>query len=141
MMVLPIRLVVTLVLFCMVERMVFHGYWRTSCDDQVVRLLEEIRDIQKQKRGVQSSQAAFVGLVGLFIFLGGTSLVSLLSWFFHGTVRHEAPVTRCQASPYRTVGSSVIFNVNYYDVMNIPLCKDDLGMSAPQQSEGCWISN
>ena len=27
--------------------MVFHGHWRTMSDDQVVRLLEEIRDIQK----------------------------------------------------------------------------------------------
>jgi hypothetical protein len=76
-------------------------------DDPVVTLLEEIRDIQKenaanyrvafqnqqeamaiQKRGVQRSKAAFVGLVVLFIFLGGTYLVSLLSWFFHGTLRH-----------------------------------------------------
>jgi hypothetical protein len=76
-------------------------------DDQVVRLLEEIRDIQKenaanckvalqnqpeataiQKRGVQRSKAAFVGLVVLFISLGGTYLVSLLSWFFNGTLRH-----------------------------------------------------
>jgi hypothetical protein len=31
----------------MVERMVFHGHWRTMSDDQVVKLLEEIRDIQK----------------------------------------------------------------------------------------------
>jgi hypothetical protein len=100
-------------------------------DDQVVRLLEEIRDVQKenaanykvalqnqqeamamQKRGVQRSKAAFVGLVGVFIFLGGTYLVSLLSWFFHGTLRHSAPAVRCQARPYRTVGSNVIFNVN-----------------------------
>jgi hypothetical protein len=41
-----------------------------------------------QKPGVQRSQAAFVGLVVLFIFLGGTYLVSLLSWFFNGTFRH-----------------------------------------------------
>jgi hypothetical protein len=91
----------------MVERMVFHGHWRTMSDDQVVRLLEEIRDIQKenaanykvalqnqqeamaiQKRGVRRSQAAFVGLVVLFIFLRGTYLVSLLSWFFNWTLRH-----------------------------------------------------
>jgi hypothetical protein len=91
----------------MVERMVFHGHWRTMSDDQVVGLLEEIRDIQKenaanykvalqnqqeamaiQKRGVRRSQAAFVGLVVLFIFLGGTYLVSLLSWFFNWTLRH-----------------------------------------------------
>jgi hypothetical protein len=76
-------------------------------DDPVVTLLEEIRDIQKenaanyrvafqnqqeamaiQKRGVQRSKAAFVGLVVLFIFLGGTYLVSLLSWFFNWTLRH-----------------------------------------------------
>ena len=87
--------------------MVFHGQWRTMSDDQVVRLLEEIRDIQKEnaanykvalqnqqeamairKRGVRRSQAAFVGLVVLFIFLGGTYLVSLLSWFFTWTLRH-----------------------------------------------------
>ena len=85
----------------------FHGQWRTMSDDQVVRLLEEIRDIQKEnaanykvalqnqqeamairKRGVRRSQAAFVGLVVLFIFLGGTYLVSLLSWFFTWTLRH-----------------------------------------------------
>jgi len=91
----------------MVERMVFHGHWRTMSDDQVVRLLEEIRDIQKenaanyrvalqnqqeavaiQKRAVQRSKAAFVGLVVLFIFLGGTYLVSPISWFFNWTLRH-----------------------------------------------------
>jgi hypothetical protein len=91
----------------MVERMVFHGHWRTMSDDQVVRLLEEIRDIQKenaanyrvalqnqqeavaiQKRAVQRSKAAFVGLVVLFIFLGGTYLVSLISWLFNWTLRH-----------------------------------------------------
>jgi hypothetical protein len=29
--------------------MLFHGQWRTMSDDPVVSLLEEIRDIQKQK--------------------------------------------------------------------------------------------
>jgi hypothetical protein len=86
----------------MVEHMVFDGHRRTMSDD-----LEEIRDIQKenaanykvalqnqqeamaiQKRGLPRSQAAFVGLVVLFIFLGGTYLVSLLSWFFNWTLRH-----------------------------------------------------
>jgi hypothetical protein len=76
-------------------------------DDEVVRLSEEIRDIQKEtaanyklglqnqqeamairKRGVQRSKAAFVGLVVLFIFPGGTHLVSLLPWLFHGRPRH-----------------------------------------------------
>ena len=69
----------TLGLFCKVERMVFHGQWRTVSDDQVVRLLEEIRETQKEnaantvalqnqqeamamsERGVQRSQAAFLG--------------------------------------------------------------------------------
>jgi hypothetical protein len=89
----------------MVERMVFHGHWRTMTDGQVVRLDQEIRDIQKenaanykvawqnqqeavaiQKRGGQRSQAAFVGLVVLCI--SRTYLVSLLSWFFNWTLRH-----------------------------------------------------
>ena len=41
-----------------------------------------------QKRGYTGSQAAFVGWVVLFTFLGGTYLVSLLSWFFNWTLRH-----------------------------------------------------
>lgn len=76
-------------------------------DDQVVRLLEEIRDIQRentanykvalqnqqesmatQKRAVQRSKAAFVGLVVLLMFLGGTYLLSIFSWFFSWTLRH-----------------------------------------------------
>ena len=76
-------------------------------DDQVVRLLEEIRDIQKEnaanykvalqnqqeamairKRGEQRSKAAFAGLAVLWIFPGGTHLVSLLSWLFHGRLQH-----------------------------------------------------
>jgi hypothetical protein len=32
----------------MVERMVFHRDWRTMSDDQVVRLLAQIRDIQRE---------------------------------------------------------------------------------------------
>ena len=40
-----------------------------------------------QKRGYTGSQAAFVGWVVLFTFLGGTYLVSLLSWFFNWTLR------------------------------------------------------
>jgi len=37
---------VTLVLFRMVERMVFHGHGRTMSDDQVVMLLEEHGDTE-----------------------------------------------------------------------------------------------
>ena len=58
-------------------------------DDQVVRLVEQTVTFRAmQKRGVQRSQAAFVGSDVLFIFLGGTYLVSLLSWFFNWTLRH-----------------------------------------------------
>jgi len=77
----------------MVERMVFHGHWRTMSDDQVVRLLEEIRDIQKenaanyrvalqnqqeavaiQKRAVQRSKARlWAWLCGLSSWEGPTS--------------------------------------------------------------------
>jgi hypothetical protein len=70
----------------MVERMVFHGHGRTMSDDQVVRLLEEHGDTEAV--GYTRSQAAFVGWVVLFTFLGGTYLVSLLSWFFNWTLRH-----------------------------------------------------
>jgi hypothetical protein len=76
-------------------------------DDQVVRLVEEVVTFRKRTQpttewlcrtnkkpwryrsgGYRGGEAAFVGLVGLFIFLGGTCLVSLLSWFFNGTLRH-----------------------------------------------------
>ena len=58
-------------------------------DDQVVRLLEEIVTFRAmQKRGVQRSQAAFVGSVVLFIFLGWAHLASPLSWFFNWNLRH-----------------------------------------------------
>ena len=130
-------------------------------DDQVVRLLEEIRDIQKenaadykvalqnqqeamaiQKRGGTKEQGSVCGL-GCVVYLPGRRLprVSPLpgsSMGRSGTKRRRFGVKQ---SPYRTVGSNVIFNLNYYGVMNIPLCKDDLSMSATQQSEGRWISN
>jgi hypothetical protein len=53
-----------------------------------VALQNQHEAVAIQKWGVQRSQAAFVGLVVLFIFLGGTYLVSLLSWFFNWTFRH-----------------------------------------------------
>jgi hypothetical protein len=94
----------------MVERLVFHNQGRTISDDRddrVVRLLEEIRDIQQenaanhrvalqnqqeamaiQKRAVQRSKAAFVGLVVSMILQGRTYLVSLLSWLFIWALLH-----------------------------------------------------
>jgi hypothetical protein len=75
-------------------------------DDQVVKLLEEIRDLQKenvahqklalenqqvalrnqqqsmavQGRAVQRSKILYVFVAGLFVFLGLTYIVPLFSW-------------------------------------------------------------
>jgi hypothetical protein len=87
--------------------MVFHGQWRTMSDDQVVGLLEEIRDIQKQNAAndtvaLQNQQEAMAmpggGCKGArrrlwarwycLSSLGGTYLASLLSWLFNWTLRH-----------------------------------------------------
>jgi len=77
-------------------------------DDQVVRLLEEIRAPQKenaanyrvalqnqqeakarQKRGIKGIQRSKAGFVGLFVYLSGRPYhASLLSWFFQWTLRH-----------------------------------------------------
>jgi len=69
-------------------------------DDQIIKLLEEIRDIQRensanykqslqnqqqaiaiQRGAVQRSKMGFVLLIVLFAFLGFTYFVPLLSWF------------------------------------------------------------
>lgn len=68
-------------------------------DDQAVKLLEEIRDLQKeflanqkvalqnqqdalaiQRRVVQRNKILYVALAGLFVFLGLSYVVPLLSW-------------------------------------------------------------
>jgi len=82
-------------------------------DDQIIKLLEEIRDIQRenaanykqtlqnqqqamqnqqqalaiQRSAVQRSKMGFVLLIVLFAFLGFTYFVPLLSWFLSWTIR------------------------------------------------------
>lgn len=83
-------------------------------DDQVVKLLEEIRDLQKeglanqkialqnqqtsvqnqlqsmavQKRAVQRSKIVYVLVAGLFLFIGLTFLVPLLTTILSLAFRH-----------------------------------------------------
>jgi hypothetical protein len=76
-------------------------------DDQTVKLLEEIRDLQKeflanqkvalqnqqesmaiQKRVVQRHKILYVALAGLFVFLGLSFVAPLLSWFVSLAFRH-----------------------------------------------------
>jgi len=75
-------------------------------DEQVVKLLEEIRDLQRenvanykvalqnqqeaialQKKAVQRSKVAFIGLLVLFLFLGLSYFVPILTWFFSWILR------------------------------------------------------
>jgi hypothetical protein len=75
-------------------------------DDQAVKLLEEIRDLQKeflanqkvalqnqqeaiaiQKGVVQRNKILYVALAGLFVFLGLSYIIPLLSWMVGITFR------------------------------------------------------
>ena len=75
-------------------------------DDQIIKLLEEIRDIQRenaarykqslenqqqtiaiQRSAVQRSKMGFVLLIVLFAFLGFTYFVPLFSWFLSWAMR------------------------------------------------------
>ena len=40
---------------------------------------------------------------------------------------------------YRAVGSILTFDVNYYGVIKIRLCKDDLSVSVHSNREELWI--
>ena len=75
-------------------------------DEQVIKLLEEIRDLQKenvanykvalqnqqesiaiQKRAVQRYKVIYIGILVLFLFLGLTYFVPMLTWFFSWLLR------------------------------------------------------
>jgi hypothetical protein len=68
--------------------MVFHGQGRTRSDDQVVRLLEEIREIQKENAAnytvaLQNQQEAMA-----MPSAGYKGARRRFSWFFNWTLRH-----------------------------------------------------
>jgi hypothetical protein len=75
-------------------------------DEQLVTLLQEIRELQRehlthykvalqnqresmaiQKRAVERSKIAFVALAVLFLFLGVTYFVPILSWALSSALR------------------------------------------------------
>ncbi|MGD0568749.1 MAG: hypothetical protein ABSA78_10120 [Candidatus Sulfotelmatobacter sp.] len=90
---------VTLVLFCFPEDMMSHDRGDSVADDQVIKLLEEIRELQRehlthyklalqnqrealamQRPMVQRSKLALVAVGVLFLFVCASYFVPLLSW-------------------------------------------------------------